>query len=74
MIKVYSKPACMQCNATTKALDRKGLEYDVIDISVDTEAYALVESMGYRQVPVVVAGDRHWAGFRPDMIGQLAAA
>ncbi|OAM78347.1 glutaredoxin-like protein NrdH [Devosia elaeis] len=69
---VYSKPACVQCHATTRALDRKGLPYQVIDISADSDAYARVETMGYRQVPVVVAGDQHWAGFRPDMIGALA--
>jgi len=71
-ITVYSKPACVQCTATTRALDRKGLAYSIIDISEDAEAYARVEGMGYRQVPVVVAGDQHWAGFRPDMIGALA--
>lgn len=71
-ITVYSKPACVQCTATTRALDRKGLAYSVVDISEDTEAYARVTEMGYRQVPVVVAGDAHWAGFRPDMIGALA--
>lgn len=71
-ITVYSKPACVQCNATTRALDRKGIAYEVIDISEDSDAYARVAEMGYRQVPVVVAGDTHWAGFRPDMIGALA--
>lgn len=71
-ITVYSKPACVQCTATTRALDRKGLDYTVVDISADAAAYARVEEMGYRQVPVVVAGDTHWAGFRPDMIGSLA--
>lgn len=69
---VYSKPACVQCNATTRALDRKGLDYTIVDISADADAYARVAEMGYRQVPVVVAGDNHWAGFRPDMIGALA--
>jgi len=69
---VYSKPACVQCHATTRALDRKGLDYQVIDISTDSDAYKRVEILGYRQVPVVVAGDSHWAGFRPDMIGALA--
>jgi glutaredoxin-like protein NrdH len=34
---------------------------------------AAVMAMGYRQAPVVVAGEAHWAGFRPDMIGQLAS-
>jgi len=44
----------------------------VIDLTQDAEAMQSVTEMGYRQVPVVVAGDAHWAGFRPDMIGQLA--
>lgn len=71
-ITVYSKPACVQCTATTRALDAKGLSYDVIDLTQDAEAMERVQAMGYRQAPVVVAGDAHWAGFRPDMIGQLA--
>lgn len=71
-ITVYSKPACVQCTATTRALDRQGLDYRIIDISVDDEAFATVQGLGYRQVPVVVAGEAHWAGFRPDMISALA--
>lgn len=71
-IVVYSKPACVQCTATTRALDRQGMEYDVIDVSSDQDALELVQSLGYRQVPVVVAGEKHWAGFRPDMISALS--
>ena len=72
-VTVYSKPACVQCTATTRALDRQGIDYTVIDVSEDTNAYDLVQGLGYRQVPVVVAGETHWAGFRPDMISTLAA-
>ena len=72
-ITVYSKPACVQCTATTRALDRQGIDYTVVDVSADAGAYALVQELGYRQVPVVVAGETHWAGFRPDMINTLAA-
>jgi len=72
-ITVYSKPACVQCTATTRALDRQGIDYTVVDVSVDAAAYELVQGLGYRQVPVVVAGEQHWAGFRPDMISTLAA-
>lgn len=70
-ITVYSKPACVQCTATTRALDARGLAYDVVDLTLDAEAMARVQAMGYRQAPVVIAGDAHWAGFRPDMIGAL---
>jgi glutaredoxin-like protein NrdH len=71
-ITVYSKPACVQCTATTRALDRQGIIYSVVDVSEDAEAFALVQGLGYRQVPVVVTGEQHWAGFRPDMISALA--
>jgi glutaredoxin-like protein NrdH len=73
-ITVYSKPACVQCTATTRALDKNGLGYEVIDISTDSEAMDRVVALGYRQVPVVVANDMHWAGFRPDLISGLTAA
>ena len=71
-ITVYSKPACVQCTATTRALEARGLAYQLIDLTEDDDAMELVTSMGYRQAPVVVAGEAHWAGFRPDMIGALA--
>ena len=72
MIKVYSKPACIQCTATTRELDRKGLTYDLIDMSKDEDALGMVKDLGYMQAPVVVAGEDHWSGFRPDKIGALA--
>ncbi|WP_108484354.1 glutaredoxin-like protein NrdH [Oceaniglobus ichthyenteri] len=68
---VYSKPACVQCTATTRALDLRGLDYRVIDLTQDANAMQEVAAMGYRQAPVVVADGAHWAGFRPDMISQL---
>lgn len=71
-ITVYSKPACVQCTATTRALDARGLPYELIDLTEDAAAMERVQEMGYRQAPVVVAGDDHWAGFRPDMIGRLS--
>lgn len=72
-ITVYSKPACVQCTATTRALDARGLEYRVVDLTEDSAALEKVTSLGYRQAPVVMAGEAHWAGFRPDMIGRLAS-
>lgn len=73
-VTVYSKPACVQCDATYRALDKKGIDYTVVDISADVEALDLVRGMGYLQAPVVVAGEDHWSGFRPDQIARLAAA
>ena len=72
-ITVYTKPACVQCTATYRALDKVGLEYDVVDISENPEARDFVMALGYLQAPVVVAGDDHWSGFRPDRIKDLTA-
>lgn len=71
-ITVYSRPACVQCTATTRALEARGLSYEVIDLTEDDAALSHVTGLGYRQVPVVIAGEDHWAGFRPDLIGRLA--
>ncbi|WP_159794965.1 glutaredoxin-like protein NrdH [Puerhibacterium puerhi] len=71
-VTVYSKPACVQCDATYRALDKKGVEYTVVDITQDAEALEMVRGLGYLQAPVVVADGDHWSGFRPDKIGALA--
>lgn len=72
-ITVYSKPACVQCTATKRALDKQGIEYEIFDLSVDEKALEAVKDLGYMQAPVVIAGDEHWSGFRPDKISELAA-
>lgn len=74
MITLYTKPACVQCTATKKALDKVGLEYTTVDISLDDEARDYVMALGHLQAPVVVNGEDHWSGFRPDRIRALASA
>lgn len=73
-IAVYSKPSCVQCTATYRALDRQGLEYDIFDLSADEQALATVKELGYLQAPVVITETEHWSGFRPDKITALAQA
>ena len=69
---IYTKPGCMQCVATARAMTQKSISFEMIDISEDADAFARVESLGYRQLPVVVAGEDHWSGFRPDRIAALS--
>src|SRR5882757_1212875 len=73
-VTVYTKPACVQCNATYKALDKLGIDYEKVDITLDSEARDYVMALGYLQAPVVVVGNDHWSGFRPDRIKALAGA
>lgn len=71
---VYTKPGCVQCNVTFRALDKAGLSYQVVDISTDHAALEQLRGMGYMQAPVVVTADTHWSGFRLDKISEIAAA
>ena len=72
-ITVYTKPSCVQCTATYRALDNKGIAYDVLDLSEDENALEAVKALGYLQAPVVITDEEHWSGFRPDKINALAA-
>ncbi|WP_016997006.1 glutaredoxin-like protein NrdH [Kocuria atrinae] len=71
-ITVYSKPSCVQCNATMRALDKKGVNYSVIDVTEDQAAYDHVIELGAQQVPVVETETEHWTGYRPDKISSLS--
>ena len=72
MLTVYSKKSCVQCNATYRALDDKGVAYDVVDMSVDPDALEKVRALGHLQAPVVITPEgEHWSGFRPDLIATL---
>jgi len=71
-ITVYSKPHCVQCDATKRALNKAGLAYDVVDITEDAEALAKVKLLGYVQAPVVVTDTDHWSGFHPEKVKTLA--
>ncbi|WP_242608099.1 glutaredoxin domain-containing protein [Xylanimonas ulmi] len=69
---VLSKPGCVQCDATARALTKKGVALVKVDVSDDAEALELARGLGYLQVPVVVTPDgEHWSGFRPDRIADL---
>lgn len=72
VVTVYSKPACVQCNATYRALENQGIAYRTVDLSRDPDALERVRALGHMQAPVVIAGNEHWSGFRPDKIEDLA--
>ena len=72
-ITLYTKPNCVQCNATKRALDKHGLDYETIDLTEDVNALDRIKDMGFQQAPVVFAGEEAWSGFRPDKIKAIAA-
>lgn len=73
MVTVYSLPNCVQCDSTKRLLTRNEISYSEVDLSQDPDAMAMVRELGYTGAPVVVAGEDHWSGFRPDKLSTLAA-
>jgi glutaredoxin-like protein NrdH len=70
-VTVYTKPACVQCDATKRTLDKLGIEYDTVDITVDTEAFDKIIAMGFKAAPVVITDNDAWAGFNPEKLNGL---
>jgi len=70
---IYTLPSCVQCDTTKRMLKKIDVEYREVDLSVNEEAYQMVKALGYTAAPVVVAGEEHWSGFRPEKIQSLAA-
>ena len=70
-ITVYTKPACVQCDATKRELDKLEIDYSTVDITEDSEGRDKCIALGYLQAPVVITTDDHWSGFRPDRIKAL---
>jgi glutaredoxin-like protein NrdH len=72
MVTVYTKPSCVQCDATKRMMDKLKIEYSTVDITVDTEAVDMLIAKGFKSAPVVITEDDEWAGFNPDKISGLA--
>lgn len=70
---VYSKPSCVQCNATYRALTEKGIDHEVVDLTEHPAAVDALRDANFLQAPVVRFGDDVWAGFRPDKIAEVRA-
>lgn len=73
MITVFTTPNCVQCEQTKRALDKKNLEYKVVDLSKDPEAMALVQREGFSSAPVVFTDTDKWSGFRFNKLNALVA-
>ena len=71
MIKVYSKPNCMQCSFAKKYLDDKGVPFKEIDVFKDAEALAMLRDEGFSQMPVVSMDGEFHTGFRPDVLSKV---
>ena len=54
MYKIFGKTNGTYCIKSKNLLDRKGIEYEYVDISTDAEAYDfIVNQNGFRTVPQI---------------------
>lgn len=71
---LYGRANCVQCTATGRKLEAMGVPYtykDVGDPEAGREAERIAARLGARQLPLVVARDQEWVGYRPDLIERL---
>lgn len=73
-ITVYTLPSCVQCDSTKRVLTKNGIEFNTVDLSTDETAMEMIKTLGYQAAPVVIAGEDHWSGFRPDKLSALTSA
>ena len=71
MVKVYTLPACVQCDSTKRWLNRNGVEYVEIGLQEAPEDLDRLKSLGFSQAPIVEAGESVWSGFRMDKLKDL---
>lgn len=68
---IYTRNNCVQCHATKRALESRGVDFELINIDNQPDAADMLRAQGFRQLPVVVTEETSWSGFRPDMINRL---
>ena len=68
---VYSAPLCAPCERLKRYLREKGIAFTVVDIMMDEEAGAFLESRGIRSTPVLSVDGELVVGFDPERVGHL---
>lgn len=70
-ITVYSKPRCVQCAAVYRWLDKRELEYTVVNLEDHLDKLEEFRAMNLMQAPIVVVDDHEpFSGFRPDLLDE----
>lgn len=72
-VTVIGRPGCVQCTATYRALDARGIDYRAVNVDELRDSAAdELRALGFAQLPVVqAAGMASWSGFRPDRIESI---
>ncbi len=62
-VRIYTTPICPYCARAKALLNRKGVEFEEVDVYMDAAARKeMMEKSGRRTVPQIFIGDRHIGG------------
>lgn len=65
-------PACVQCAATMRTMEKLGIIYDKVDLTQHPELADRFKELGHVTAPIVVTDRKTWSGFRLEKIESLA--
>ena len=68
---VWSKPSCVQCTATKRALTKHGIPFIERDLTEHVGQAEKFRDAGHATAPVVVTSRGTWSGYQPDRIKAL---
>lgn len=71
MVELISKDNCQPCKATKRWLDSRGIAYTESNVKEESVMVRAIE-LGHMAAPVVIYGEQHWSGFRPDLLEKIA--
>jgi glutaredoxin-like YruB-family protein len=65
-IKIYSTPGCTLCDQAKKYLSEKGVAFEQVDVTTDSEALQEMKKLsgGARTAPVISVCDKVLVGFK----------
>lgn len=70
-VTVWSRPGCVQCEATVRHLNRCQVDHQVRNLDEDPSQLQEFVDAGIRQAPIVQTATATWSGYRPDLIAAL---
>lgn len=74
MLRVYSKPNCIQCEMTKIWLDQNKIQYESVNVYDHPEKLEEIKLNGFQQLPVVTLDEYFesaWSGFNVDRLEEL---
>ena len=70
-ITLWKKANCVQCDATAREFDRRGIIYKTRHLDRSPKAVERFLEMGLTAAPIVETDKKRWSGFRLEKIKSL---